>query len=241
MLAAALAFVAEGLGVAIGMALFYLFRIKNKRLIGMLFGSTSGLMIAMVCFNMLPEAFSVKNDLFVFVGIAIGVCFGLSLAQVTEFLNSKMHISGGKNMQAGLALLIGIAIHGIPEGFALGSFSNASRETLMNFALIICLHSIPEAIALAISFKQAQATTSFLISVPIVLGGIMSIGAVLGYLLSQVSTAFIAISLGMAAGIILYVVCEELLPESRHIWNGRMTTLATILGIILGMLLVSSH
>jgi ZIP family zinc transporter len=44
--------------------------------------------------------------------------------------------------------------------------------------------------------------------------------------------------LGLAAGIILYIVCNELIPESRKIWNGRMTTVATIIGVVAGLLLL---
>ena len=54
--AALLALVAEGGGVLTGILLLYLFHIKSKRLIGMLFGTTSGIMIAMICFDVLPHA-----------------------------------------------------------------------------------------------------------------------------------------------------------------------------------------
>ena len=70
------------------------------------------------------------------------------------------------------------------------------------------------------------------------LGMCMGIGAVGGYVLSSISENLISIGLGIAAGIILYIICEELLPESKKIWNGRMTTVATILGMMLGMVLI---
>ena len=106
------------------------------------------------------------------------------------------------------------------------------------FAAVICIHSIPEAIAVAIPLKFAKVHWKWLVLTPFFLGGVMAIGAVGGYLLSQIATGLITYALGGAAGIILYIVCDELLPESRKIWNGRMTSLATVIGIIIGMLLV---
>ncbi len=74
--------------------------------------------------------------------------------------------------------------------------------------------------------------------IPVCLGLVMGVGSALGYLLSQINTSFVAMSLGMASGIILYIVCEELLPESKKIWNGRLTSIATVLGVVAGILMM---
>ncbi|OOB77832.1 MAG: zinc permease [Epulopiscium sp. Nuni2H_MBin001] len=233
-----LGFLSEGIGVALGILLLYLFNIKSKRMIGILFGGTAGIMIALICFDVLPDAFIMGQDLFVFLGVTIGVGIGLFLEQITTTVQKTLHIAEGQMVQTGIALLIGIAVHNIPEGFALGSIAAMSQDTVLNFAAIVCLHSIPEAVALTIPLKEAGAKTSFVMAIPFVLGGVMGIGAVGGYLFSQVSEAFVAVSLGLASGIILYIVCEELLPESKHIWNGRLTSVATVMGVLIGMLIL---
>ncbi|OON96040.1 MAG: zinc permease [Epulopiscium sp. Nele67-Bin005] len=233
-----IAFLAEGLGVAIGIILLYIFKIQDKRIMGMLFGATSGIMIALICFDVLPNALSLNQNLFVFFGVTLGIGIGLSLNKVTYLIEKGLHINGNKNMQTGMALLMGIAIHNIPEGFAIGALANGSIETITNFAIIVCLHSIPEAIAIAIPLKEAGVRKRFLLQIPIVLGAVMGVGAIGGYVLSQITTSFIAISLGLTAGIILYIVCDELVPEARHIWNGRMTSVATVFGILAGMMMM---
>ncbi|OOB80403.1 MAG: zinc permease [Epulopiscium sp. Nuni2H_MBin003] len=232
-----IAFIAEGLGVAIGILLVCIFNIKNQRLIGMLFGLTAGVMLSMICFDILPEAISTNRFELVVLGMLIGVGLGLSLQQVIHFTEDKLLLSNSKMLKTGLALLIGIGIHSIPEGFALGSLSYTSQETILNFATVICLHSIPEAIAVAIPLK-GNVKTSFMFLIPVCLGLAMGIGAILGYFLSKISDVFIVISLGIAAGIILYIICEDLLPESKHIWNGRLTSVATVIGVILGIILL---
>lgn len=235
-----LAFMAEGLGVAMGILLLYLFNIQNKRIIGMLFGGTSGIMVAMICFDILPEALHIGNQTILLLGVGAGVLGGLLLEDATDTIISKLHIRKGGAMGTGIVLLLGIALHNIPEGFALGTIALTSPETVIQFAIVICLHSIPEAIAIAIPMKLSKMKLKWLLITPVLLGGIMGIGAILGYVVSQIASALITFALGGAAGIILYIVCDELIPESRKIWNGRMTSIATVVGIIIGMLLVTS-
>lgn len=230
---------AEGLGVAIGIVLLYLFNIKNKRLIGMLFGATSGIMIAIICFDILPEALQAHRNSLVILGVGIGICLGLLLGDFTELLHHKLKSFSNKMVGTAFILILGIAIHNIPEGFALGTLAVSAPDALSKFALVICLHSIPEAIAIAIPLKAAGTKFKVLCLIPILLGAIMGVGAVLGCILSKIASSFITVALGVAAGIILYIVCEELIPESRKVWNGRMTTVATIIGILLGMFLVA--
>ena len=233
------AMIAEGLGLEVGIVLLYLFKVKNNRVIGMLFGGTSGLMMAMICFDILPQALSKNRMDLVIIGVLIGVIVGLLLDNLTPMLESVMKSGNSRASQTAFTLLIGIALHNIPEGFALGALSHAPLETIQKFAIVLALHSIPEGIVLAILFKQTKLKLSILMMIPILLGSIMGVGGILGYLLSHISQNFIVMTLGLAAGIILYIVCEELIPESRKMWNGRMTSVATIIGIIIGLLLLT--
>ncbi|MGL4736457.1 MAG: ZIP family metal transporter [Cellulosilyticaceae bacterium] len=235
--AGAMGFLAEGGGVLIGILLLYFFRLTNKRVIGMLFGCTSGIMMAMICFEILPEALSAKQDSMVLVGIIIGILLGILMQEFSYEIEHRMEKRrhSGQGFGTGLVLLMGIGLHSIPEGFALGALAGTSPDTIGRFAMVLALHSIPEAIAIAIPFKMAGTKLHSLLWIPVGLGSIMGFGAVLGYVMSMTASHFITIMLGAAAGIILYIVCEELLPESRKVWNGRMTTLAIIAGILVGM------
>ncbi|MGL4361806.1 MAG: ZIP family metal transporter [Cellulosilyticaceae bacterium] len=233
-----LAFLAEGIGVAIGIMLLCLFHIKDKRLLGMLFGGTSGIMIAMICFDILPEAMSFNNNWLVLLGIASGLLMGLLLEDFVAIVVKKMKVQNKGTIGTGIVLVIGIALHNIPEGFAIGTLALTAPDTIMKFLIVVCIHSIPEAIALAIPLCFAKTSRKTLCMIPIMLAGIMGVGAIAGYLLSQVAAGLIAFALGGAAGIVLYIVCDELLPESRKIWNGRMTTVATIIGLVIGMFMM---
>ena len=60
------------------------------------------------------------------------------------------------------------------------------------------------------------------------------IGAFIGSLISNISPNFISISLGFAAGAMLYIVSCELIPESKHIYKGRFPALGNIIGVVCG-------
>lgn len=233
-----LGLIAEGGGLSLGILLLYLFRIKNERLIGMLFGGTSGLMLAMICFDVLPEGLERGRIDLVLIGIIIGVLLGTLLDDIVPRLQSSLGNRDSSLSKMGLILSIGIAMHNLPEGFALGTVSNVDRDSIIQFTLILALHSIPEGIALSIPFKQGGAPLVKMLGIALGLGVCMGIGAIGGYILSGINDNLVSTGLGVAAGIILYIICEELLPESKKIWNGRMTTIATILGMMLGLLLL---
>lgn len=235
-----LGLLAEGLGVAVGILLLYLFHITNKRLIGMLFGTTSGIMVALICFDVLPHALTLGKHSIVILGVVMGICIGLLLDDITSFLETKINGIDKNKAKTGILLLLGVALHNIPEGFALGTMAVTEIETLYKFVWIVGLHSIPEAIALAIPFYTAGVSLKKMLFAALGLGGIMGAGAILGFVASSLSGNFITLALGIAGGVILYVVYGELVPESRKIWNGRMTTVATVVGILIGMLLVTA-
>ncbi len=276
----------EGGGLIAGILILYFFQIKSGKKMGMLYGSTSGLMLAMICFDILPEALDKGRMDLVFCGIIIGTLLGVLLDDIVPNLEAKCekHFSQtvGKtglilalgiavhnipegfalgamghtsdivpNLEAkcekhfsqtvgktGLILALGIAVHNIPEGFALGAMGHTSEASIERFTLILALHSIPEGMAMAIPFKKSGTPMGVLMGIGIFLGGMMGLGAILGYILSGIHENLMSTGLGLAAGIILYIVCGELIPESRKIWNGRWTTILTIIGFMGGILLL---
>lgn len=231
-------FISEGFGLLTGILCLYGLKIKDGKVMGMLYGGTSGLMLAMICFDVLPEALNKGRMDLVFCGMMIGMLMGIWLDDFVEHLEKKNSKMNSKVDRTGIILALGIAIHNLPEGFALGTLAHTDMESIRRFTLILALHSIPEGIALAIPFKKARTPLMVLVMMAMSLGTMMGIGALLGYLLSGLNAKLISIGLGIAGGIILYIVCGELIPESRKIWNGRWTTISTIMGIMVGILLL---
>lgn len=235
--AGSIGFMAEGIGISTGVLLLFLFKLRDKRLQGMMMGLAAGLMISIISFDILPGAFEQGGVLLALVGVISGLGLGLSLDSITKLFTSYINKDQGSSIKTGMALTIAIALHSIPEGIALGTLCAISPKTGIKVALIVMVHSIPEGIAVAIPLKKGGLKGKALGAICVILGTLMGVGAMAGYAATGLSPIIITLAMGFAAGIIVYVVCEELIPESKEIWNGRLTTVAVVIGIIFGILI----
>ncbi len=236
-IAGGIGLIAKGVGVAIGVILFALLKIKNKRLQGMVLGLSAGLMTAIICFDILPSAFRQAGVVVALVGVILGLSIGLSLDNITNVLMNKVYTKKSNSVRTGIVLTMAIALHNIPEGIVLGALFAISPLTGIKVALIVMIHSIPEGMTIAIPFQKGGVEGKKLGAICVTLASLMGVGTIVGFMASSLSPIVVTLAMGLAAGVILYIVCEELLPESKEIWNGRLTTVAVILGIIFGILM----
>ncbi|HHX62992.1 MAG TPA: ZIP family metal transporter [Epulopiscium sp.] len=228
---------AEGVGVTTGIMLFVLLKMRSKKWQGMMMGFAAGLMTAIICFDILPNAFEQGGVLVALVGVILGLSIGLSLDNITSVFTNKIYAKKSNSVKTGIILTLAIALHNIPEGIALGTLFAISPQTGIKVALIVMLHSIPEGIAIAIPLKKGGVQGKTLGVICATLASLMGIGAMVGFVASSLSPIIVTLAMGFAAGVILYIVCEELIPESKEVWNGRLTTVAVVLGIVLGILI----
>jgi len=132
-------------------------------------------------------------------------------------------------------IALGLMFHNLPEGIIMGCGFFASGAIGFKMSLIIMIHDIPEGISFSAPLMVAREKRSriilyaFLTAVPTVIGTF--IGAYIG----NVSPNLIGLSIAIAAGIMLYVITGEMLPESTKLWNGRTRTISTLIGFILGV------
>jgi ZIP family zinc transporter len=142
-------------------------------------------------------------------------------------------------MRAGILTALGITIHNIPEGLAVFSSAVAGNTTLgILVAVAIALHNIPEGIIVFIPISEAtgQPKRAFLTS--LFSGLAEPVGALLGYaiLAPFLSVVVLAGLLAFAAGIMIYISLDELLPASREYGSAHLT----MVGIALGMLIMAA-
>jgi ZIP family zinc transporter len=138
-------------------------------------------------------------------------------------------------IQTGILTAIAIALHNLPEGFAVGSGFEASARLGLTLTMVILIHDIPEGMAMAIPMRVGgmKRLNTFLLTV--LSGTPMGIGALVGAALGGVSRNSIAVSLGFAGGAMLYIVYGELVPQSKRIYSGRLSSLGNVFGIICGL------
>ena len=146
---------------------------------------------------------------------------------------------------AGLVLAAAVALHNMPVGMAIGAtFAGAAQAASSGgilAALIIGLHNLPEGMSIAAPLLSSGSRPAAAIGVAAVSGIPTIVGAMLGYSLGTMNPSLLCISLSFAAGAMLYVIFGELLPESEHLWQHKLSGLATMLGLLLGLALIFGH
>jgi ZIP family zinc transporter len=154
-----------------------------------------------------------------------------------NFVNNKLkanRMSCSSLLKTGITIGIGLTIHNLPEGLAIGSGFEASSKIGLSLAIAICIHDFPEGISMALPLKQGGFSKFKVILYTTISGISTGIGALLGALLGDISASFIGFSLSFAAGAMLYIVSCEIVPESNSIYNGRRGTLRKYYRIFIG-------
>ena len=219
-----------------GLAAFFINKASNRFLSSILEFS-AGLMTSVVCCKLIPEAFSLGSSIAVFSGIFAGVAAIVVIEgfiKKSKFLKTKYNNSS--LLKTGIMTSIGIALHNFPEGFAVGSGFEASINLGLMITAVIVIHDIPEGIAMAVPMRAGGFSRSRAFFYTALSGVPMAFGALFGSLLGEISKQLIAVCLGFAGGAMLYIVYGELVPESKRLYLGRLSSIGNVLGIICGII-----
>lgn len=226
-----------GLGTASGAVIAVSFRKSNAVIMSSIMAMAGGLMLSVVTFDLIPEAIHLGGMILTLIGIFIGVLF-VTLLDI--FLpDTALLKKYGKNVKTALLLGIGLAAHNFPEGLAIGSGFMGGKELGLELALVIGLHDIPEGAAVASPLMQSRLGKLKIILLTALTALPTAIGAYFGAVLGDISKTFITICISFAAGTMLYIVCGELIPQSKNLSKGVFSTISIIIGIVLGLLLIS--
>lgn len=219
-----------------GLSAFFVKRISN-RLLSFILEFSAGLMMSVVCFELIPEAFELGGIQYTFMGIFAGIAV---IILIENFLMTAGFTAKTKSstslLRTGILMSIGIALHNLPEGFAVGSGFQASTGLGVAITAVIIIHDIPEGIAMAVPMRAGGLPKAKAFLYTMLSGVPMGIGAFFGAALGGISDGLISVCLGFAAGAMLYIVFGELVPESKKIYMGRLSSLGNIIGIICGII-----
>ena len=226
-------------GTTIGGIIGITFRNTSKKFLSFILSFASGLMIAIVCFDLIPEALAITGLGNILIGLLLGIgcmiCCDI-LVERKFTASRKFQHSDNKLLKTGIIVSIGLAIHNFPEGLAIGSGFEASMRLGLSLALAIALHDVPEGISMAVPMKNGGMKTSKVIYYVVLSGITTGVGAFFGALVGNISETIIAICLAFAAGAMLYIVSGELIPESNQLYHGRMSAIGNIIGFLIGIL-----
>ena len=138
--------------------------------------------------------------------------------------------------RAGILIALGITIHNVPEGLAVFSSVVAGSATLgLLVAIAVSLHNIPEGIIVFIPIHEATGDAKRAFLAALFSGLAEPIGALLGYtILAPFLNPTLSMSLlAFAAGIMVYISLDELLPASREYGSAHLTMIGVVLGMVI--------
>lgn len=226
-------------GTTIGGIIGVCFKRTSNKFLSFVLSFASGLMLALICFDLIPEAMEISNIINVLIGIISGIIIMIICDVLVEKkfnTNNLKYKNTNSLLKTGIIVSIGLALHNFPEGLAIGSGFGASLTLGYSLAIAICLHDIPEGISMAVPMKNGGMNKLKVIFYVLLSGVTTGLGAFFGALVGGISKQVIAICLSFAAGAMLYIVSGELLPESNKLYNGKMTAIGNIIGFLLGMI-----
>ena len=224
-----LIFVGQTLGSLIGL-------IKKPSKVA-LYGSLSfaaSMMIAISFVQLIPEGLK-YTSLFL---IAISFFAGVAIMRITDRLLPHINPELIKKekpsvKRSATMLVIGIALHNIPEGLAIGVGFAITTELGIAIALAIAIQDLPENVATIIPLygMTKKKAKSFIILITTVLFEVA--GFILGYLaLKGTSLSWLGASLALAAGFMVYISVEELIPSAQVKKYPKMAAAAMVLGVM---------
>lgn len=221
-------------GTTIGGIIGVVFKKNSNKFLSVILSFAAGLMMSVISFELIPESLKIGNIYIVILGILLGLFSLLFCENLVKKIFSYKIKKNNDMLKIGIIVAIGLAIHNLPEGLAIGSGFEASMKLGLGVGLAICLHDIPEGISMAIPMKNGGMSPLKVVLYVFLSGITTGVGAFLGVLIGDISINIISICLSFAAGAMLYIVSGELVPEANKLFSGKMSILGNICGFLVG-------
>ena len=229
-------------GTMLGGVIGIRFQNASKKFLSSILALASGLMTAIACFDLIPEAMEIAGIRFTLLGILAGILGMLFCDRIVErrFQAKEKQEKKGSGkfdlLKTGIIISIGLALHNIPEGLAIGSGFDASIKLGLSLAVAIAIHDIPEGVSMAIPMKSGGMKSGKILFYIFLSGIATGLGAFFGAIVGKISEQVIAMCLAFAGGAMLYIVSGELSPEYNHLYTGKLPSIFNIIGFVLGIL-----
>ena len=238
---------------ALGAGVVFFFKKLNKKLLDAMLGFAAGVMIAASFFSLIGPAIEMTQSTgqTTWIVTAAGFALGCGFLFLADKLLPHMHSIGKNEHKEGIStqwkksiLLVGaITLHNIPEGLAVGvafgaaaaGIPGASVAGAVALALGIGIQNFPEGAAVAIPLRREGMSRAKSFFYGQLSGFVEPIAGVLGALAVLAFRPILPYALCFAAGAMIYVVVEELVPEGHTDSNSHVATIGIIIGFLVMM------
>ena len=242
-------------GTSLGAACVYIMKKEMNPFVNKaLLGFASGVMIAASVWSLIIPAIDMSSNMgklsFIpaAVGVLVGILFLLMLDKLIPHLHSNSNEPEGikkNNLKKATMLVLAVVIHNIPEGMAVGivfalGFLIGSIITLAGaFALSIgiAIQNFPEGAIISMPLRSEGLSKNKAFLYGVLSGVVEPIGAIVTIMFSGLITPFMPYLLSFAAGAMIYVVVEELIPEASQGEHSNVGTIGFSIGFVIMMIL----
>ena len=240
---------------ALGAAAVFFFRDLNRRVLDAALGFTAGVMIAASFWSLLAPsiAISAEMGLIEWLPPLIGFLCGAGVMRIADWLLPHLHLFGADGTAEGIKtdwqrsalLVLAITLHNIPEGLAIGvafgsvaaGLGTATLGAATALAIGIGLQNCPEGTAVALPLRREGMSRRLSFWYGQLSAWVEPIAAILGAFAVLVMRPVLPYALAFAAGAMMFVVVEEVIPESQTGGNPDLATLGAIVGFAVMMVL----
>jgi len=239
---------------AFGAALVFFFKTFNQKILDSMMGFAAGVMIAASFWSLLapaieltPQVTSLPMWLPALIGFVLGGFFLALLDKILPHLHPSMEKAEGPqtSWHRSVLLVSAITLHNIPEGLAIGvafgavahGISSATIGGAIALAIGIGIQNFPEGTAVSVPLRREGFSRTKAFVYGQFSGAVEPIAAVLGVILVMEVMTILPYALSFAAGAMMFVVIEELIPESQQSGNTDLATISTLLGFSVMMTL----
>ncbi len=227
-------FVAAGVIAAatlIGTLIGYLFKNITQKQNDAVIAFSAGVMLSAAVFGLIEPSLDFGGRFGVFITVA-GVFLGAAFLCLIDKLIPKINgLASDKKQGRALLFASAIAIHHLPEGVAVGvSFGTGNVSDIAMVCGSIAIQNIPEAAVIISPMLQSGMSKKKTALVALISGGAEILGTFFGYFAVSVATFIMPVALAFAGGSMLYIIVDEMIPETHSESYGRMATYLMLAG-----------
>jgi len=241
---------------ALGAASVFFFKQINRRVLDVMLGFAAGVMIAASYWSLLAPAIALAEEIGkvpAWLPSAVGFLLGAIFLRVSDKLIPHLHLGlprsdaeGPKTgWQRSILLVLAITLHNIPEGLAVGvafgavavGYPGASIAAAVALTIGIGIQNFPEGLAVSVPLRREKISRWKCFVYGQFSGMVEPVFGVLGALLVVTMRPILPYALAFAAGAMIYVVIEELIPEAHENRNIDLATMGAVAGFVVMMCL----
>ena len=225
-----------------GALIGFLFKRTDHKFSDVVLSFAAGVMLAAAVIGLVLPSLDYGNDFALIVTVAGIFCGALCINLIDKLVPHLHRLSGDaerhpeKQAQLSKVLLfvIAIAIHNLPEGIAAGvGFGTGNTTEALTIAGGIALQNIPEGMVIIAPMLAAGMSRGKTFVIAIITGVVEVVGTLIGYFAVSVSNAILPFALAFAGGTMLYVISDEMIPETHAHGNERAATYSLLAGFCL--------